>query len=217
MSDFYFHSHSNICILSSDILTALALKEIIDIDNPNTIINFTTLNEFSMERDKYQEPKIKTLILYLPKDIPEALFLLKQSVILLTNQREEIEEIIIITSYSFNWIYHTLKPLITPETLRKVRTISAKESLQNMIHLLKTPLITGDCLPIQARREEIETGVVIEGLTRNEYDCVLDFFCGRSIKEPFYSSNKTASSTRYNQRNTGLRKLLSQKSALFNR
>ena len=217
MSDLHLYSHNNICIFSPDTLTALGLKKCIETKRKNVIINCTTINEFQKNKKDQNTYTFETLILYLPKDVPELLFILKQATILLTQKGTDVKEVIIITPYSFNWLYHTLKPLISPITLRKVRAISAKADVLDIAYQLKNSLIAENCLSIQARKEEIKTGQTVAGLTLNEYNCVLDFFCGRSINEPFYSSKTTATSTRYSQRNSGLYKLSSQMPSIFGR
>ena len=150
------------------------------------------------------------LIVVLPHDISEIFFLLKKTANYLLQVSREPEDIVVITPYSFNWLYHTLRALLTPELLRKVSAIDAGMDLQKMALRLSVSSQEEDCLPIQARREELETGEIMSGLTRNEYDCVLDFLCGRSVKEPLFSKKNSAVATRYNQRNAGLRKLMAQ-------
>jgi len=196
-------------IFASDTMAALGLKDILDKANRSVAFKIINIKPLSKDIENIDETSCSRLIIYLPRDISDLFFLLKTTANYLM-QSKNPEEIIVITPYSFNRLYHTLRSLLSPALLRKVSAIDAAVSLQDIACRLAVASPEEDCLPIQARREEIATGELMVGLTRSEYDCVLDFFCGRSIKEPFYSPKSSAVSTRYSQRNSGLRKLVAQ-------
>jgi|GEM_PF-3465371 len=198
-------------IFVSDMMAAVGLNQLLGNKHHDSqdarikIIHPSSVLEQSEPSDR---ESCRKLIVYLSRDPTSLLLLLKETATYLM-QAETPEEVIIITPHSFNWLYYTLKSLVHPEVLCKVRAVDASDSLQDIRRLVFLSL-TDECLSIQARREEIATGEAIIGLTRREYDCVLDFFCGRSIKEPFYSPKNSTVATRYSQRNAGLRKLVKQ-------
>lgn len=196
-------------IFSSDTMAAVGISQLLENGQREVIIKITSEDELSKSIEHFDDVDCERLIVYLPRDPISLLISLKKTAVYLM-QSQAPSEVIIITPYSFNWLYHTLRPLVSPDLLRKVRAIDASLSLENIVGQLTNITTDEYCLPIQARREEIATGQSLIGLTRREYDCVLDFFCGRSIQEPLYSQKNSAMSTRYSQRNAGLRKLIEQ-------
>lgn len=196
-------------IFSSDSMAAVGISQLIKHGQREVIIKITSEDDLSQSIEHVDDVQCERLIVYLPRD-PISLFISLKKTAVYLKQSQAPSEVIIITPYSFNWLYHTLRPLVSPDLLRKIRAIDASLCLEDILRQLKDSTAGEYCLPIQARREEIATGQSMNGLTRREYDCVLDFFCGRSIQEPLYSQKSSAISTRYSQRNAGLRKLIEQ-------
>lgn len=204
-----FSSPGKDYLFTADPLAAIGLRDLLSNSPRELIVKPTDAADLSHSLEEFDGEACERLIVYLSREPASLLIALKKTAVYLM-QPNAPSQVVIITPYSFNWLYHTLRPLVSPELLRKVIAIDAGISVEAIASQLATPVEEEDCLPIQARKEEIMTGKTLTGLTRREYDCVLDFFCGVSLQEPLYSQKSSATATRYSQRNAGLRKLIHQ-------
>ena len=208
MVDTFTSAQGKDYIFASDTMAAVGLSQLLE-NNREVIIKIVAASDISADLENFDGEACERLIVYLPRDPASVLLALKKTAVYL-RQPEAPDEVLIITPYAFNWLYHTLRSQVSPDLIRKVIAIDSAVSLKDIAEQLTTLPLRQDCLPIQARREEIATGDSMVGMTQCEYDCVLDFFCGRSVQEPLYSQKDSAISTRYSQRNAGLRKLKKQ-------
>lgn len=152
------------------------------------------------------------LIVYLPDDPAPMLNTLNQLVTLLELNYAPLDVVLLINA-PVAWLYRTLLRMgFRRGALSTIRVLNNSVSWAQLHGVL---VENRDCCTLarQALEEEKLTGKGAHGLTRREYDAVVDLFNGRSFSEQ-QQLRGVQTKTLYNQRRAGLRKLITQLPAL---